>query len=571
MRVAAKFATGYGILFLILVGLLVYHMTVIQQAVSSSRRLSVAAAGLTAGSIVQLQQLDRIEDGISKFQVTRDAEYLAGARSASAAFGQTLTDLQGLPLAELEREELEILAGLWGRADEALAEAEGAALAMADTTAAQGTPAGQGSPNGGGGVIPPSPSLVPAPATIVLVPGMAGGGVGLPADLAAAGRALVLLPRLNDQTRVLSDVAQAGITRELQQAVEGARRAERISIVVLPLLLLVSLGVGWLFVGSISRSITRLTHGTRAVARGDFTHRLEKVGGDEFEDLAMDFNRMTERLGELDQAKQDFLSHVSHELRTPLSSMQEVNRLLLEGLPGDLNERQTRLLRMNLDSENRLSAMISRLLSLSRFDAGRLEYEFRTHDLGTLAGRALQQFRSRAERDDRHLELTLADSPVRLDCDGELLVTVMENLLDNALKWSPVGGWIHLVVAHSPTVPAWVPGEHARRVAGMVGDRGVALLAVSDEGPGVPEGEKPKIFDRFYQARPGLAKGKGGVGLGLALCQEIVRGHGGSIWVVDRVGGGSVFHVILPGAFRDADQDGVVTPVRVGGEDLWSA
>lgn len=565
MRVAAKFATGYGILFLILVGLLVYHMTVIQQAVSSSRRLSVAAAGLTAGSIVQLQQLDRIEDGISKFQVTRDAEYLAGARSASAAFGRTLTDLQDLPLAELEREELEILAGLWGRADDALAEAEGAALAVADTSA------GEVGTIGGGAVLPPSPSpsLLPAPAASFLLPGME--GVGLPAHLAAAGRALVLLPRLNEQTRVLSDVAQAGITRELQQAVEGARRAERISIVVLPLLLLVSLAVGWLFVRSIARSITRLTHGTRAVARGDFTHRLERVGGDEFEELALDFNRMTERLGELDQAKQDFLSHVSHELRTPLSSMQEVNRLLLEGLPGELNERQNRLLGMNLDSENRLSAMISRLLSLSRFDAGRLEYEFRTHDLGSLAGRALEQFRSRAERDERHLELTLADTPVRLDCDGELLVTVMENLLDNALKWSPVGGWIQLVVAHSPSVPAWVPGEHARRVAGMVGDRGVALLAVSDEGPGVPEGEKPRIFDRFYQARPGLAKGKGGVGLGLALCQEIVRGHGGSIWVVDRVGGGTVFHVILPGAFRGADEEGVETGVRVGREELWSA
>lgn len=567
MRVAAKFATGYGILFVILVGLLVYHMTVIQQAVSSSRRLSVAAAGLTAGSIVQFQQLDRIEDGISKFQVTRDAEYLAGARSASAAFGNTLADLQELPLAELEREELETLAGLWHRADEALAEAEVAALAMADTTA---DPVDVGV---GGGVLSPSPSLVPAPATIVLLPGMAGGGVGLPTDLAAAGRALVLLPRLNEQTRVLSDVAQAGITRELQQAVEGARRAERISIVVLPLLLLVSLGVGSLFVGSISRSITRLTHGTRAVARGDFAHRLETEGGDEFEELAMDFNRMTERLGELDQAKQDFLSHVSHELRTPLSSMQEVNRLLLEGLPGELNERQTRLLRMNLDSENRLSAMISRLLSLSRFDAGRLEYEFRTHDLGSLAGRAIQQFRSRAERDQRHLELTLSDTPVRLECDGELLVTVMENLLDNALKWSPVGGWIHLVVAHSPTVPAWVPGDHARRVAGIMGDRGVALLAVSDEGPGVPEGEKPKIFDRFYQARPGLAKGKGGVGLGLALCQEIVRGHGGSIWVVDRVGGGSVFHVILPGAFRDAavQEERTESPSEVEREELWSA
>jgi signal transduction histidine kinase len=564
MRVAAKFATGYGILLLTLVGLLVYHMVVIQQAVSSSRRLSVAAAGLTAGSIVQFQQLDRIEDGISKFQVTRDAEYLAGARSASAAFGRTLTDLQALPLAELERDEVATLAGLWARADEALAEAEASALVMA-TIVVEEAESGDAP-----GRVPPSPSPLPPAGALVLMPGVVGGGIPLPQDLAAAGRALVLLPRLNEQTRALSDVAQAGITRELQRAVEGARRAERISVVVLPLLLVFSLVVGWLFVRSISRSITRLTHGTRAVARGDFTHRLERVGGDEFEELATDFNRMTERLGELDQAKQDFLSHVSHELRTPLSSMQEVNRLLLEGLAGELNERQIRLLKMNLDSESRLSAMISRLLSLSRFDSGRLEYEFRPHDVGVLAEKAMQSFRSRAERDDRNLELTLPDAPVRLDCDGELLVTVMENLVDNALKWSPEGGWIHMVVAHSPTVPAWVPGDHARRVAGMVGERGVALLAVSDEGPGVPEAEKPRIFDRFYQARRGLAKGKGGVGLGLALCQEIVRGHGGSIWVVDRVGGGSVFHVLLPGAVR-ADRSGVEAAVGAGEGDLWSA
>lgn len=529
MRVAAKFATGYGLLFLFLVGLLVYHMVVIQQAVSSSRRLSTAAAGLTAGSLMQFQQLDLIEEGISKYRVTGDAGYIDGAMGASRAFGATLSDLESLPLGDLERQEVRLLSEQWRRVDRALLEARTAAT-----------------PRGGGGDRPSGPE------TVVLIPGGGGGTLTLTPDLAAVSRASALLPRLYDQTRALSEVAQAGITRELQGAVEGARRAERISLIVLPLLLAASLLVGWIFVRSISRSIVRLTHGTRAVARGDFAHRLDTRGGDEFAELAQDFNRMTERLGELDEAKQGFLSHVSHELRTPLSSMQEVNRLLLEELPGRLNDRQRRLLEMNRDSETRLSAMISRLLSLSRFDAGRMEYEFRSHDLGELAETAMVPFRSRAERDGRNLELTVPDAPVRLECDGELLVTVMENLLDNALKWSPSDGWVHLVVAHSRTVPEWVPGEHARRVAGMVGDRGVAMVAVSDEGPGIPAGEKTRIFERFYQAQRGLAKGKGGVGLGLALCLEIVRGHGGAIWAADRPGKGTVFHVLLPGAIAEA-------------------
>lgn len=545
MRVTAKFATGYGLLFLFLVGLLVYHMVVIQQAVSSSRRLSVAAAGLTAGSVMQFQQLDLIDDGLSKYRVTGDREYLDGALGASRAFGETITDLESLPLATPERQEVVVLSEQWVRVDRSLQDAR---------TAAEPRPG--------------SESAASRPGSVVLVPGLVGGTLSLTPDMAAVSRASALLPRLYDQTRVLSEVTQAGITRELQAAVEGARGAERVSLVVLPLLLVLSLVVGWLFVRSISRSITRLTQGTRAVARGDFAHRLDTRGRDEFAELAQDFNRMTERLGELEEAKQGFLSHVSHELRTPLSSMQEVNRLLLEELPGRLNDRQRRLLEMNRDSESRLSAMISRLLSLSRFDAGRLEYEFRMHDLGTLAETAMQPFRSRAARDDRNLELTIPEVPVQLECDGELLVTVMENLLDNALKWSPTGGWIHLVVAHARQVPEWVPDEHARRVAGMVGERGLALLAVTDEGPGIPEGERSRIFERFYQARRGLAKGKGGVGLGLALCLEIVRGHGGAIWAADRRAGGTVFHVLLPGAVRGERMDLEELPAlaAVGGE-----
>jgi len=534
MRVAWKFATGYGILLLALVGLGGYHMSVIRASVAANQRLSVAVSGLNAGSIQQLQHLDRFEDALDKYRVTGDPEYLVVVRGSSEDFSRTLAGFGALALSTTERREVDRLAEQWQTVLDAL---EGALSSTLPGTVSP-APAGGRLPAGEG------------------VPGQEGIGQGAVFTPHPIFQLLGLLPALQEQTRALNRVAQSSLSAELDRSVAVARRAEQISAAVAPLALLLAALIGWGFFRSISRSTRRLTAGTRAVARGEFEHRLDIRGNDEFAQLAADFNAMTERLGELDQAKRDFLSHVSHELRTPLSSMQEVNRLLLEGLPGELNARQRRFLEMNARSEERLSAMISKLLSLSRFDAGRMDYEFRSHELGGLASAALSQFQTRLHGGGVGLNLSLPRVSLRMECDRELLLTVLENLLDNAIKFSPEGGQVQLLLVHVAAVPEWVPEEQARKVTGISGGRGLALFAVTDQGPGIDDEEKRRVFQRFYQARNGRPKGKAGVGLGLALCQEIVTAHGGAVWVTDRPGGGSAFHVLLPGAEPVSGEEG---------------
>ena len=136
-----------------------------------------------------------------------------------------------------------------------------------------------------------------------------------------------------------------------------------------------------LTVRSIQVPLSRLARGTRAVAQGRFDQRVQAAGGDEFSALAADFNEMVRRLGELDQMKKDLLSHVSHELKAPLAAMEETNQLLVEGIPGPVTEDQRRLLDLNLQSVRRLSALIAKLLDLSRMEAGVMEYDMRARDM----------------------------------------------------------------------------------------------------------------------------------------------------------------------------------------------
>jgi two-component system sensor histidine kinase GlrK len=278
--------------------------------------------------------------------------------------------------------------------------------------------------------------------------------------------------------------------------------------------------------------LKRLAGGTRAVADGDFSVRLDSSGKDEFGRLAESFNQMVHRLAELDEVKKDFLSHVSHELKTPLVSMQETTELLLEEIPGPLNSRQRRFLTLNLESSLRLSTMISRLLDLSRLEAGVMEYEFLAHDLGDVVRTAVSSFEARSRELEVGIELNVPDHRVEVDCDRDRIIQVIGNLVDNALKFSSTGDTIEISV--HPLIAAY-------------SEEGPAFVEVKDRGPGIPDEDKERVFERFYQVRQGRGEGGGtGVGLGLAICREIIEAHGGDITVKDREEGGSIFSFELP-------------------------
>jgi signal transduction histidine kinase len=279
---------------------------------------------LLAGVLV----LDDYNENVRKYLVTGEAGYAEKATEALRAFGGTLTQLRALTLSPPERQELSRLVDLWA------------------TYGWTG-------------------ERVPEYADAL--------------ELSSAG-----LPELRRQTGLLNEAAQAAMVAELERSTAAARRTMWIALFGLTIALLFSLLVAARIVRSISEPLRHLKSGTHAVAQGNFDYRLNASPKDEFSQLGADFNVMIGRLGELDQAKKDFVSHVSHELKTPLASMQEVNRLLLEELPGTLNPKQRHLVELNLKSASRLSDMISKLLKQSQIESGSLHYEFVWQDVGEL-------------------------------------------------------------------------------------------------------------------------------------------------------------------------------------------
>jgi signal transduction histidine kinase len=240
------------------------------------------------------------------------------------------------------------------------------------------------------------------------------------------------------------------------------------------------------------------------------------------------------------------VSHVSHELRTPLVAMQETNRLLLDGLPGPLTERQRRLLGLNLQGSRRLSAMIANLLDLARLEAGVMRYDIRPHDLAALVRAAAGELEAWAQERGVRFAVEVPGTPLLAECDADRTVEVVVNLLDNASKFSPPDGAVAVRLRDAGSVPDEVPRDLARSLAGPGPNGRYAVLEIADLGPGVPDRDKRSVFERFHQAGTEATPRATGVGLGLAICHEIVRAHGGAIWVADNKPTGSVFSVVLP-------------------------
>jgi signal transduction histidine kinase len=197
--------------------------------------------------------------------------------------------------------------------------------------------------------------------------------------------------------------------------------------------------------------------------------------------------------------------------------------------------------------------MLTKLLDLSRIEAG-LQPDFQMLDVAQLVRRSID--RADAARAERAFRLGFTEPEHRLLLRGDdiAITQLVDNLLENAIKFSPVGGVVNVRVAEWPCEGVSVPAAYATVVARAGVRGGTLLLVIADEGPGIPDEEKERVFTRFYQAEAGrAARGRGGVGLGLTICHEIVAAHNGAIWVADNEPRGSLFCVLLPGAVASAD------------------
>jgi two-component system sensor histidine kinase GlrK len=281
----------------------------------------------------------------------------------------------------------------------------------------------------------------------------------------------------------------------------------------------------------VSKPLKELTQELRYVGRGEFHRSVEVRAPREVGELAHAFNWMAERLAELDEMKADFIAHVSHELRTPLTAIQEGTALLLEEIPGPVTASQGEVLGVVRSHSERLFRSISSVLDLSKMEAGMMEYAPMPTDLASLIDRSIETVRLIAQKKRVHLETALASSLPLLSLDEGRIQQVLDNLLGNAVKFTPEGGTI--------SVSATVAGD------GNGQGRWVEVR-VSDSGIGIPAEEVERIFERFYQSPSHRGESARGTGLGLAIARHVVEAHGGRIWAENREGKGSTFVFTLP-------------------------
>lgn len=275
-----------------------------------------------------------------------------------------------------------------------------------------------------------------------------------------------------------------------------------------------------------------------AVSQGAFVARLPEDRNDELSRVAAAFNRMVTGLAELERLKSDFISSISHELRTPLVAMVETNEALLDDVAGPLTPQQRRMISLNGGAARRLSGMIGDLLELNVVRSG-LRYRMAPANLEVIVRDAVSELDARARDRDIRLEMSLEDADnLHLEADRDRLLQVVQNLVDNAIKYTPAGGTVEI---HLRSVAREALASVPPRAA--PGDARFALLQVVDSGPGIPPADRERVFEKFFR-RQGVSAD--GVGLGLAICREITLAHRGAIWIEDGWLGGACLAVAIP-------------------------
>ncbi len=271
----------------------------------------------------------------------------------------------------------------------------------------------------------------------------------------------------------------------------------------------------------IDRAISELGHGRlhqRITVRGP--HDLERLGGQ------IEWLRL--RLLELAEERNRFLRHMSHELKTPLANIREGTELLMDGAVGPLDAAQREVMAILRDNGLQLQRMIENLLSFSAWQTSSVGLEPSEFRLRPLVKQVLetQQLTVLAQR----MRLDVQVDDVTLVADRAKMRLILENLVSNAVKYSPKGGTLHL--------RALISGTHL-------------IIDVADNGPGIPKDERENVFRAFYTGRAAAGISVKGTGIGLSVVLEFVTAHGGTVQIVDGEFPGAHFRIRMPRVVRN--------------------
>jgi two-component system sensor histidine kinase GlrK len=271
------------------------------------------------------------------------------------------------------------------------------------------------------------------------------------------------------------------------------------------------------------RPIRQIDQAISQLGKGTFSKPIAVRGPTDLENLGRQLEWLRVRLLELAQERNRFLRHMSHELKTPLASIREGTELWMDGAVGELDSAQREVTTILRDNGIRLQQLIENLLSFSAWQARHSGLEISEFRLRPLIKSALETHQLTLLAQRVHLDLKVQD--IELRADRAKLKLILDNLLSNALKYSPRGGTIYI---------------HARA------ENDVLVLDVADTGPGISKDERGAIFEAFYAGRAPIAGHLKGTGIGLSVVSEFVQAHGGSIEIVDDIFPGAHFRIRLP-------------------------
>jgi two-component system sensor histidine kinase GlrK len=275
-----------------------------------------------------------------------------------------------------------------------------------------------------------------------------------------------------------------------------------------------------LLVGRPMRQIERVI---RELGQADYSHPIQITGPADIETLGRQLEWLRNRLKESTDEKNKFLRHMSHELKTPLANIREGTELLLDGSVGNLDHQQQEVTGILRDNGIKLQKLIENLLTFSAWQTKTASLELSEFELKPVVFSVLSQHRLAIS--NRKIKLHLEVSPISIRADEGKLRLVLENLVSNAMKFTPEKGTIHIG-------------------AEMEGDR--LIIELADTGPGIAPEDTERVFEAFYQGRRLQGGPVGGTGIGLSVVLECVQAHGGSVGIIDGDWGGAHFRVELP-------------------------
>ena len=328
---------------------------------------------------------------------------------------------------------------------------------------------------------------------------------------------------LGTEANSLAEQTREGIDIRLQDAERQAAATQQWLLWAVMALVPAFIALAVIFVFFVVRPLRAIDRAISDLGRGTFSRSITISGPADLAALGRQLEWLRTRLLEIAVERNRFLRHMSHELKTPLANIREGTDLLLDGAVGPLDENQREVAAILRENALRLQRLIENLLSYSAWQSKSSTVDRSQFRLSSLVGTVVDSQRLALAARDLTLDLQVAD--VNLVGDRAKLKLVLDNLLSNALKFTPRGGTIHL---------------HAYP------DDSTTIIDLADSGPGIPHEEREKVFEAFYSGPTPHGGPLKGTGIGLSVVREFVQAHGGTIEIIDGEFPGAHLRIRLP-------------------------